>query len=126
MSYVKVHYRRIWLFGFIPIPVRHTFLEIDYNGKVVRKGFYNKEGKDSTLKFIGSLFDFVDGKVEDEKTAKGGEILTEDDVKVRKVLKAMNELKWEKFHALKRNCFHWRNAVLEKSKVEVPRDSWLG
>ncbi len=126
MNYVKIFYRRIWLFDFTPLPFRHTFLEINYKGKITRKGFYNKEGKSSTWKFLGSLFDFVDGKVEDERSAKGGQILTEDSFKVGKVLKIIDEVKWSKYHALKRNCFHWRNEVLRKAGIEVPRDSWLG
>jgi hypothetical protein len=123
MSYVKVYYRRIWLFGFIPLPFRHTFLEVDNGLEVVRKGFYPN---DSTWLFLGSTLMFVKGGTRSESIGDYWKIVSGDKVEVKMILKEIKKVKWQKFHALRRNCFHWRNEVLKRSGIEVPRDSWFG
>ena len=122
---MKVCYRRIWL-GFVPLPFVHTFLEVSDGRKVVRKGFYNKEGKSSMWRFLGSFWGFVSGKVESERAVGRGRVVTRDPRGIRKVLREIGSVRWTEYHALRKNCFHWRNAVLERAGIAVPKDSWFG
>ncbi|MEK6927386.1 MAG: hypothetical protein AABX11_03055 [Nanoarchaeota archaeon] len=125
MDYVKVHYRRIKIFKFIPTPFYHTFLEIELNGKNKIIGYYNKDSKSNSTKFLVSIFKFVKGEViPDTQVMDTGIIISKDSKKIKKLLKAINSTKWTDYHALKKNCFDWRNTVLNKANIPVPRDKW--
>jgi hypothetical protein len=125
--YVKICYRRVYLFKFIPTPFYHTFFEIFDGEKIIRKGFYNKEGKKNSFEVFVSLFKNVIGEISNEKGKMDKFIvLSEKKEDVKKVLKTIKESKAEMYNMLGYNCFDWRNGILKKAGLDIPKDSWFG
>ena len=113
-NYVRVDYEKIRA-GDVELPVYHTFIEIRLDGKVSKFGFKTKR----SLKKYWPLSFFIpmSGRIKREtfKPDKTGEVLTRDDKKIRKLLKAIEKTHWSFYHMLLHNCFGWRNTVLKKA-----------
>tara|TARA_Y100000034_G_scaffold124047_1_gene171672 strand:+ start:484 stop:807 length:324 start_codon:yes stop_codon:yes gene_type:complete len=106
--------------GFVPTPFVHTSLEV-FDGERARKvGFYPQG---MGINFFG----LAPGEVREEASQKeGGVVVTKDDERVRALVKAVKDVVWARYHPLKKNCFHWRNTVLQRAGIAVPKDSWVG
>ncbi|MEK6848417.1 MAG: hypothetical protein AABX65_02185 [Nanoarchaeota archaeon] len=68
--------------------------------------------------FLISLIIPVKGSVEKEtKKADKCVLLTKNRQEVEIVLKAVKNNNWKVYHAIFRNCFHWRDEVLRRAGV---------
>ena len=119
MAYVKVCYHRIRLFG-VPTPFLHTSLEV-YDGKNASKvGFY-PQGEGKNFLRLGP------GEVRTEGAQSGRVVVvTRDAERTKALMKAVRDIVWARYHPLKKNCFHWRDAVLKRAGIAVPKDGWVG
>ncbi len=121
-SLVKIGYSRKKALG-ITSPFYHSYLEIRYKGKVTKMGYYAK----NDLLWSLSLVIPVPGELRSEPLgAEYSLIISNDDKKIKNLLKIIREKRfaWKLYLAFFRNCFHWRNAVLEAAAIKYPKKDW--
>ena len=123
MSMLKITYARKRWFGILS-PFFHSSFEINYNGKIKRMGFYEKFDALWPLSLLMPL----PGEMRDE-TENGGSsfIMSRDGKKIKRVLELVHNKRyqWKVYHALFRNCFHWRNAILREAGIKYPTGDWF-
>jgi len=119
---LKIIYKRKKWFGLVPT-FFHSALEVDYNGKTERIGFYEKFGHIWPL----SLLIPLPGEIRKETGEGYSFIISKDEKKIKRVLELAKSKKyrWRVYHALFRNCFHWRNLILEEAGIKHPRGDWF-
>lgn len=123
MALLRVNYCRKRAFG-ITSPFYHTYFEIHQNGKLIKRG-YNAI---SYLIWPISLILPIPGRVtEDFEKVVRSVIVSRDGNKIKKVLKLVGSKKydWEVYSAPFRNCFHWRNSILEEAGIKHPTGDWF-
>lgn len=116
-----VGYRRLRFLG-IPLPFFHTFLSVECAEEKLTRGFNALYDISKPLSWLIPVPGTV---LQPEDDWSGGTVLlTTDEGKVHALRKAMEDEQWRTYHALLHNCFCWRNRVLRKAGIPVPRDFW--
>jgi len=121
---LKINYIRKRLLGILPYPYYHSFFEIRYNRRIIRRGYY------ALIKILW-LFSFilpVPGEIRNEPKDYGYSIIvSRDKNKIKKVIELVKSRKynWKIYLAIFRNGFHWRNSILKEAGIECPRNDWF-
>jgi len=119
---VKVDYERIKAWG-ITLPIFHTFIEINHNGKRRMLGFKTKR-KSKKFWFFSILLP-LKGMIKHETfNPDQSLVITKDKRKIKKLLKEIDKFHWDYYHMLFHNCFEWRDTVLKAAGIKPPKDKY--
>lgn len=121
-DYVKINYSRKTTLG-IPSPFYHSSLEIKYKNKIKRLGFY---AKTDFYWFLSLLLISVPGEIRNEKRKINySVVVSRDSKKIKKLISLLPKFKWKKYHVYSKNCFHWRNALLNSVGIKSRKKDWF-
>ncbi len=122
-SLLKAGYYRRKVFG-VRTPFYHSFLEIHYNGRIIKRGYYAR----NDFLWPVSLIIPIPGEFRKEKEGVDYYlVLSKNRKKIKKVLKILGEerFRWKVYSSIFRNCFHWRNKVLAAAGIKAPKKDWF-